>query len=187
MAEYGPSLFKCRLGTSWILLCFLYPFQFRYYLRTCKCVKFLLYFHYGKEKFYSVTLLICLFLFITSIPLERVISSSWVLFSIQIALRLAFFIFALYYIHKEELSPLSFKRLKSNTLLILPFLLLCFSNYFVALVQNSPRTSFSTEFIIQSISVYAFTALNEELIFRGVLFPLFKKGILLSFPCSIPL
>lgn len=129
-----------------------------------------------KKKIYSATLLICLFLFITSIPLERVISSSWVLFSIQIILRLGFFIFALYYIHKEELNTLSFHPLKSNTLLIVPFLLLCFSNYFVALVQNSPKVSFSNEFIIQSIFIYAFTALNEELIFRGVLFPLFKKS-----------
>ena len=128
-----------------------------------------------KKKIYSTALLICLFLFITSIPLERVISSSWVLFSVQIISRLGFFIFALYYIHKEELSTLSFKRLKINALLILPFLLLCFSNYFVALVQNSPKISFSTEYMIQSISVYAFTALNEELVFRGVLFPLFKK------------
>lgn len=128
-----------------------------------------------KKKIYSTALLICLFLFITSIPLERVISSSWVLFSIQIISRLGFFIFALYYIHKEELSTLSFKRLRINALLILPFLLLCFSNYFVALVQNSPKISSSTEFMIQSISVYAFTALNEELVFRGVLFPLFKK------------
>lgn len=128
-----------------------------------------------KKKIYSVLLLICLFLLITSIPLERVISSSWVLFSIQISLRLGFLIFAVYYIHKEEINFLTFHRLKSNIFLLFPFLLLCFSNYFVALLQNSPRISVPFSLLLQSVILYAFTAINEEIVFRGVLFPLFKK------------
>lgn len=129
-----------------------------------------------KKKFYSAALLICSFIFITSIPWNLVIENTWLIFIMQMVCRCLFFVFLLLYIKKEKLVSFKFNKLNRQFFLVLPFFILCFSNFFVILFQRcSPLENIDTDYLVQATLLYLYSALIEEILFRGVVFTLWEE------------
>lgn len=124
----------------------------------------------SKKQFYSVSLLICVFVLFTSIPFDLFINNKTVVYFLQILLKICFLIFAIFYIRKENYRYNTLGKIKLKHLILLPFVLVCFSNICVALICKSPLKELKGIAIVKDLGFYLLVAITEELVFRYVLF-----------------
>jgi len=124
----------------------------------------------SKKQFYSVTLLICVFVLFTSIPFDFFITNETIVYLLNIILKIGFIIFAIFYIKKEKYKYDVLGKLKCQHLLLFPFILVCFSNLFVCLIDKAPLRELNLISIFQDLLFYLLIAISEELVFRYVLF-----------------
>ena len=111
-----------------------------------------------------------MFVLFTSIPFDLFIPNITIAYLLNIILRIAFIIFAIFYIRKEKYQYDVFGKLKWRHLLLLPFIFVCFSNLFVCLIDKAPLREINLLSIFQDLLFYLLVAISEELVFRYILF-----------------
>lgn len=124
----------------------------------------------SKKRFYSVSLLICVFVLFTSIPFNLFITNQNLIYILQVILKILFLIFAFFYLKKENYNYSFKEKLHLKHLILLPFILVCFSNLFVCLISNSKVTEINMLEFVKDIGFYLLVAISEELVFRYALF-----------------
>lgn len=125
----------------------------------------------GKARFYSIAIVILIYLLISSIPFSLFVQNELYVFLLKNVLRLGFIVFSLIFIKKNELYAPLFERLQVRKCLItIPFLLICFSNFIVILVsQLRPLENINHLSLLFAIISSVFVSVCEEIIFRSVL------------------
>ena len=112
----------------------------------------------------------------SSLPFSLFIPDPELVYWLNIVLRLAFFLFALFFLRKSCLARPAFTKPEKRTLLLSPFLLLCLSNFVVAWIQGSPATgTVSLIPLLKAALFYLLVAVGEELVFRAVVYSEFRK------------
>ena len=130
----------------------------------------------NKKRLYSIIYLIAFVLLINSLPFNLFIKNEIILFVIDLVVKITSIIYILLYIKREELNKLSFEKLKTSDLKFLPLLLLCGSNFFVAIFQNFVAKSNVDIFkIITGFIISIGVAIVEELLFRSQVLEEFLK------------
>ena len=130
----------------------------------------------SKLKLYNVLLLICLYLISASIPFSLFIKNEEISYGLTILFRLSFILYYPFYIRKNNLDKLEFKRPRLYHFLFIPFLLITISNYIVALIDDSIlNLDISSMFIIKEAILYLLVGIGEEEVFRGVLLPFINE------------
>ena len=123
-----------------------------------------------KREFYSVILLILIYLLFVSIPFSMFINNEIVLFILNVSMRLLFIPFFFIYVKKERLSTLNKPVFKLVDFKYLPFLLLTFSNFIVVfLSKTNMYETYSATMILEDLVISILISFNEELVFRVVL------------------
>ena len=131
-----------------------------------------------KRVFYSVILLILIYLLFVSIPFHMFIKDELVLFILNISMRLLFIPFFFIYVKKEGLASLNTPSFKFVDFKYLPFLFLTFSNFIVVFLSNWVMfEGVSTLTIIKDLVLSILIAFNEELVFRVVLIKEMSVGL----------
>lgn len=129
-----------------------------------------------KQSLYSVIYLILITLLFVSIPFGLFIESEIILFIINSIIRTLCIIYSLLYIKKEKLNKLKFNQITKKSLILLPLLILPFSNFFVVLFNNYHLTNEINYFRLTSdILLAILIATLEEITFRSQLLPEINK------------
>lgn len=124
----------------------------------------------NKKRWYSVFFLICICLFITSIPFNFIIKNELILFFINSSLKIIAIILFFYYRKKDNLIKPMLNKPNKYHLLILPFFLITFSNYIVVLINKTPiNLNIDISHLIMGLISSLLTAIIEELLFRNIL------------------
>ncbi len=121
-----------------------------------------------KREFYSVILLILIYLLFVSIPFSMFIKNETVVYILNISMRALFIPFFFIYVKKENLLSLNKPEFKLVDFKYIPFLLLTISNLIVSLISKFEMLEVSNIEIIKNLILSAFIAFNEELVFRVV-------------------
>ncbi len=118
----------------------------------------------------SIVLLIILYLLSTTNFFIQFISNELVGYLLMLTLRLIFIIFAIFYIKPNGLPQPFFQKLHVSELLLLPLILVAFSNLFVVLITHSPLNEPINGIAIWQGTIFdLFVVFAEELVFRAVL------------------
>ena len=121
-----------------------------------------------KREFYSVILLILIYLLFVSIPFSMFIKNEMVVYILNISMRVLFIPFFFIYVKKEKLLSLNKPEFKLVDFKYIPFLLLTISNLIVSLISKFDMYEISSTEIIKNLILSVFIAFNEELVFRVV-------------------
>ncbi len=124
----------------------------------------------SKKQLYSLSLLICVFVLFTSIPFDLFLTNESIVYFLHIILKVCFFVFAIFYIKKENYRHCLAEKLQLKHLILLPFLLICFSNLFVCLIDNATLKELNALELFKDLIFFLLVSITEELVFRYVLF-----------------
>lgn len=127
-----------------------------------------------RRKLYDVLIVLFVFLLSVSIPFSLFIKDATVVYIIDVSLRAAFLIFAFIYIYFNKMTKPLFNKPGVLCLILLPFLLMCVSNYLVCLIDQSPLKEVSILEIGKGFLLCALVAVAEELVFRVLLYDVLK-------------
>jgi membrane protease YdiL (CAAX protease family) len=131
----------------------------------------------SKKRWYDIALLIALFLLTSSLPFSLFIANAEIAYWLKVSLRILFLVFAYFYIKKNSLEKPRLSKPGKECFLFLPFILICFSNFFAAWIDNQTVNTVSSPLpLLKDALFYMLVSLGEELVFRVVLFSEFKKG-----------
>lgn len=125
----------------------------------------------NKVRVYSIIILSLLLIICSSFPITLFINNYYWVFAIKNTLRICFIIFALFYIRHEllPLPKLNRVRIKSF-LIVVPFLLLCFSNFIVITITKTQiNNDINVSFLVCDIISSFLVAICEEIVFRAVI------------------
>ena len=130
----------------------------------------------NKRRWYSIFYLICIVLFLCSIPFNLLVKNEIISFILSISLKIIAMSYMIFYINKDGLDKPLFEKFKKTNLLLIPLILLPFSNIFVALFTNLKINNSINYFSITSgIFDALIVSIIEETLFRGLLFSEFQK------------
>ena len=130
----------------------------------------------NKKRVYTIIYLICLVLLINSLPFSMIIDNKLILFGINIIIKIVSIVYIIKYIKKEELNNIKIKTITKNDFKIIPLLLLCCSNFIVAIVQKTNINKKIDLFVIISGLITSIgVAIVEELLFRSQVLDEFLK------------
>ena len=129
-----------------------------------------------KKRLYSILYLVCFVLLINSLPFSLFIKDEVVLFIINLVVKSVSIFYILRYIKKENLNKLKLEKFKNSNLKLLPFLLLCCSNFIVVLIQNSNMKEINFFNIFSGFIISIGVAIVEELLFRSQVLEEFLKN-----------
>ena len=131
-----------------------------------------------KKQWIDVLLILFIFLFTASFPFSLFIHDDNITYILNVSLRCAFLVFAFIYIYKVKLDFPKLKSLKKSSLKLLPFLIICFSNFLVCLItKSSVLSEFDGIDLLKSLFLVLLIAVGEELVFRSLLFNQFRKTL----------
>ena len=131
----------------------------------------------NKKKWNDILIFTCYFLISTSIPFNLFIKNELVVNIINIIIKSLFIVFSIFYIKKYNFSKIELKKLRINSLLFLPFLLICASNFYVCFIDKIViNKDINILNLIINLLLCLLTAINEEIVFRGVIFKEFKNN-----------
>ncbi len=129
----------------------------------------------NKKRWYSKLFLLCLAIFIISIPIGLFIKDSIILLVINIILKIISVVFIIYYSKKEKFEKPYLEKSSKINLILLPFLLITFSNFFVVLYDGLIIYDFiNVPYLVLSGFNCLLTAIIEEIIFRHFIYTEFK-------------
>lgn len=124
----------------------------------------------ARKAWYDIALLVVLYLFSSTNFYFNYIETLWLNYVISITLRIVFLIFAYIFIKKNAIVRFERQRFKKDDLLLLPLLLITFSNVIVGFILGiSPNLISNWVTFSLGAFIDALTALAEELIFRVVI------------------
>jgi membrane protease YdiL (CAAX protease family) len=131
----------------------------------------------SKKRWYDIALLLAIFLLTCSIPFSLFIKDTNIVYWLKVSLRLVFLVFAFFYVEKNQLEKPRFEKPSKASWLFLPFLLMCFSNFFAAWIDGQTANEITSPIpLLKDALFYLLVALGEEYVFRSVIYPEFKKG-----------
>ena len=122
-----------------------------------------------KVRIYSISLLVLIYLILTSIPFSLFIHNENVLYFLDMGLRLSFIPIYFIYTKKEKLESFKPLRFDKKDVLFIPFMLLTMSNMFVAFVSRFNLVKLDTIDMVKMLFFYILVALSEEALFRVVI------------------
>ena len=129
-----------------------------------------------KLNWYSILYLICMSLLITGIPFSLFIEDEFTLFIIKCLQQICAIVYIYHYVKKNTLPKLLLEKNKiGRVLILLPLLILCFSNILTSLIGNYSLTKIDLIEVIFGIIGAVFVSIIEEVLFRGFLFEHLKK------------
>lgn len=130
-----------------------------------------------KRKWYSIFYLICIVLFLSSIPFSMLINNSKISYLLSLLFKIIALVYSIYYIKKDGLDKPLIEKPKIKNLILIPLIILCFSNIIFAFITNiNFNENINYYVIINLVIETVFIAINEEILFRGLLFNEFKKS-----------
>lgn len=103
---------------------------------------------------------------VSSFPFSRFLNGVWLYISLILGQVFLFVFKTIFVCKKTNLNRKTDKINLRNTLLLIPTLLVCFSNYFYLLVLNSNVSFNFSRNIIFEIILALLVAINEEIVFR---------------------
>lgn len=122
----------------------------------------------NKKRLYSIIYLISLVLLLNSIPFYLFIKNQLILILLNIAIKGFSIYYILNYIKKEGLNPLKKEKITASIVRLVPLIFLCFSNFIVAVVQDSTvRNNINITSIIYGLITAVGVGIVEELLFRS--------------------
>lgn len=125
----------------------------------------------NRRIFYSTLIILFVFLIAVSFPFSLFIKDSYISSLCTMGLKIAFIVFTFFYIQKEGLDTVKFKKPKVDHLLFLPFLLAAISNIIYCLIDNSPVvSSINYIYLLKQLPLVLVTVVAEELVFRVVIY-----------------
>ncbi len=131
-----------------------------------------------KRRLYSILYLICLVLLINSLPFGLIIKDEVILFIINLIIKVVSIFYILRYIKKEGLNQLNKEKLNKDSVKLIPLLVLCASNFFVVLFQQtSLKTNINMFNIITGLVISVGVGIVEELLFRSQVLEEFLKHV----------
>ena len=147
-----------------------------------------------QTKTIDLIIFVAVFLLTSSIPFSLFIPDPEVVYWLNIVLRLSFFPFAFFFLRKRDLAKPTFAKPDKRIFLLIPFLLLCLSNFVVAGIQGLPSVEItSPTSLLQAVLFYFLVAVGEELVFRAVVYtecktkwPLWKAAVISSLAFALP-
>lgn len=122
-----------------------------------------------RYRVYSIAILSLLFIVCSSFPFALFIKDATLLFCLQNGLRIIFLIFAYFYIKKETLHKPTFNKLDKSSFLFLPFIICCFSNLFVVLINQDKIIYINPFNLTYALISTVFVSACEEVVFRAVM------------------
>ena len=129
-----------------------------------------------KKRLYSLLYLICLVLLINSLPFSMFIDDKIILFLITLCIKIISIFYIIKYIKKENLNAIQIKSFRIKDLKLLPLLLLCCSNFIVALAQKqSIKEHIDIFTIVTGLITTIGVGIVEELLFRSQVLEEFLK------------
>ena len=130
----------------------------------------------NKKRLYTIIYLICLILLINGLPFSIFIDNKFVLFAINIIIKILSIVYIIKYIKKEELNSIKTKTITKSDLKLVPLLILCCSNLFVAIGQKTNfNDSIDLFVIISGLITSIGVGIVEELLFRSQVLDEFLK------------
>ena len=129
-----------------------------------------------KKRIYSIMYLICVVLLINAIPFSLFIEDKYVLFVIDIILKIISIIYIFRYAKKEKLGEIKLSKIDNKIFTLIPLIILCFSNFLVVIFQNVElKTSIDIFNIVSGLISCIGVAVIEELLFRCFVLEEFLK------------
>ena len=131
----------------------------------------------NKKRWYSKLFLLSVAMLLVSIPLNMFIKN-WVTLSIiSIILKVISLTFILIYSKKEKFEYVDIDKPKKLDLLLLPFLIITFSNLFVVILnKNIINNTINYLYLIISLTSCILTSIIEEIIFRHFIYKEFRHS-----------
>ncbi|MCQ2742986.1 MAG: CPBP family intramembrane metalloprotease [Bacilli bacterium] len=126
-----------------------------------------------KDKVYGFLILFFLFLIAIGIPFERFLADPWADLASS-ALRVAFFVGAIFIIKKEGLASSYWKTEGKGWVCCLPFFLIAFSNMFFLLIHGGCSPA-GLEHLWHKAVLCLCTSMAEEMLFRAALLGLLQE------------
>ena len=121
----------------------------------------------SKKRWYDIALLVAVFLLTCSMPFSLFIKDENIVYWLKVSLRFAFLVFAFFYIKKNNLEKSHFDKPSKTSWLFLPFILICFSNFFAAWVDHQTINDITSPIpLLKDALFYLLVALGEELVFQ---------------------
>ena len=121
-----------------------------------------------RNNFSDVCIILLLYIAVSAIPFDRIfVNLNWLVFVLQILVQVIYLVFVWWYLRKKtELNVEIGKINVKNFLILLPSILVCFSNFIYSLVSKEIVSFTFGETQIFSIFLLGIKAVNEEIIFR---------------------
>ena len=131
-----------------------------------------------KQRYLNIAILICIYLVISGIPFHYFIDNQIVIDIINIVLKIAFLVFAIYYINKYQLEKPKYEKVRIKHLLFIPFLVICISNLIACFIFKYQQTDNQIKVYQIIIDIFScmLVAICEELCFRVVLHDEIRKN-----------
>ncbi len=111
------------------------------------------------------------------LPINLITSNEILIVSFQIVLQIGYFLFIFFYTPKKTMLKMKQSRINIKyTLLLIPVLIICFSNLFYGLFCGESFVVEFNTFTLLRIFLTIFIAINEELLYRLILISNLEKG-----------
>lgn len=129
-----------------------------------------------KQELYSVLILFFVFLFSVSFPFALIIKNDLVVYICSLSIRVAFIVFAIIFIYKEQLPSFKFKAIDWKLILFIPLFAGCLSNFIYCYFDKAELlNTFSWATFGKNAAMIFVSALSEEIVFRVVIYAEFAK------------
>ena len=132
----------------------------------------------AKQRTFSIIYISCIALFFSTLPFSILIKNETLCITLQILSKIIGIILFLHYEKKDLLKHAKTTKVKKSDLMYLPFILICFSNIIIALInKNIINTNINYFYLFLSLFSCILTSIIEELIFRYLIeFELLKHN-----------
>ena len=130
----------------------------------------------NKKIYLSIAYVVCLVLLFSNIPFSLIFKNDFVLFGFSLLSEIIAVIVFFIMIKKEDLKHKYLSKISKKDFLFIPLLLICFSNIFVAMYQNSNIILYDNyDTLLYNIILCSPNVIIEELLFRYLICYEFNK------------
>lgn len=128
-----------------------------------------------EKRFLSIFFIICISLFIINIPFHYLIKNETIIFILDLFCKIIAIAVILYLNKKDQIKKININKPKLKHLLLLPFLLICITNIFVGVINESYYNNIDYHYLGKQIILCLLVAIIEELLFRELLLSEFRR------------
>ena len=130
----------------------------------------------NRKVYLSIAYVVCLVLLFSNLPFALVFEDKLLIFIFSLISELIALVIFFHLIKKENIKHDFISKFNKKYLLFIPFLIICFSNFFVVLYQNSKMIPYDNyENLLYNIILCIPNVIIEELLFRYLICYEFNK------------